>query len=134
MSQDAKLRNYLKMEIKSFNISTSNLPYLFEKIKALDLSLGYVCNVTIKSHGRSADQNSRLWKLYSALGDYIGESPDNIHQLMGYKFLRSQITVNGEAIESILSTTKLTTAEMADYQNKIELWAGSIGFAFNDAP
>jgi hypothetical protein len=53
---------------------------------------------------------------------------------MGYKFLRSQITVNGEAIESILSTTKLTTAEMADYQNKIELWAGSIGFAFNDAP
>jgi hypothetical protein len=118
------------MEVKNFNISTSNLPYLFEKIKALDLSLGYVCNVTIKSHGRSTDQNSRLWKLYSALGDYIGESPDGIHVLMGYKFLRCQHVVNGETIESILSTTKLTTAEMADYQNKIELWAGSIGFAF----
>ncbi len=122
------------MEVKNFNISSSNLPYLFEKIKALDLSLGYVCNVTIKSHGRSTDQNSRLWKLYSALGDYIGESPDGIHVLMGWKFLRSQSVVNGETIEVIKSTTKLTTAEMADYQNKIELWAGSIGFAFNDAP
>ena len=122
------------MEVKSFNISKSNLPYLFEKIKVLDLSLGYVANVTLKSHGRSTEQNSRLWKLYSALGDYIGETPDKIHELMGWKFLRSQSVVNGESIEVVKSTTKLTTAEMADYQNKIELWAGSIGFAFNDAP
>ena len=122
------------MEVKSFNISKSNLPYLFEKIKALDLSLGYVANVTLKSHGRSTEQNSRLWKLYGSLGDYIGETPDKIHELMGWKFLRSQSVVNGESIEVVKSTTKLTTAEMADYQNKIELWAGSIGFAFNDAP
>ena len=122
------------MEVKSFNISKSNLPYLFEKIKALDLSLGYVANVTIKYHGRSTEQNSRLWKLYGSLGEYIGESPDKIHELMGWKFLRSQSTVNGESIEVVKSTTKLTTAEMADYQNKIELWAGGIGFAFNDAP
>jgi hypothetical protein len=52
---------------------------------------------------------------------------------MGWKFLRSQSVVNGETIEVIKSTTKLTTAEMSDYQSKIELWAGSIGFAFNDA-
>jgi hypothetical protein len=120
------------MEIKQFNISSSNLPYLFEKIKALDLSLGYICNVTVKSHTRNLDQNSRLWKLYGALGEYIGESPDKVHELMGWKFLRSQSVVNGETIEVIKSTTKLTTAEMADYQNKIELWAGSIGFAFNE--
>ena len=122
------------MEVKSFNISKSNLPYLFEKIKVLDLSLGYVANVTLKSHGRSTEQNSRLWKLYGSLGDYIGETPDKIHELMGWKFLRSQSVINGESIEVVKSTTKLTTAEMTDYQNKIELWAGSIGFAFNDAP
>ena len=120
------------MEIKQFNISTSNLPYLFEKIKALDLSLGYVCNVTVKSHTRNLDQNARLWKLYGALGDYIGESSDKVHELMGWKFLRSQSVVNGETIEAIKSTTKLSTAEMADYQRHIELWSGSIGFVFND--
>lgn len=120
------------MEVKNFNISSSNLPYLFEKIKALDLSLGYICNVTIKSHTRNLDQNSRLWKLYGSLGEYIGESPDKVHELMGWKFLRSQSVVNGETIEAIKSTTKLSTAEMADYQRQIELWSGSIGFVFND--
>lgn len=120
------------MEIKSFNISSSNLPYLFEKIKTLDLSHGYVANVTIKAHGRTTDQNSRLWKLYSALGDYIGETPDKVHELMGWKFLRSQSIVNGEAIEVIKSTTKLSTAEMADYQRHVEIWAGTIGFVFNE--
>jgi hypothetical protein len=118
------------IEIKNFNISQPNLPYLFSKIQDLDLSLGYVCNVTLKSHGRTTDQNSRLWKLYTSLGEYIGESSDKVHELMTWKFLRSQTTVNGESIEVVKSTTKLTTAEMADYQNKIELWAGSIGFAF----
>jgi len=118
------------IEIKNFNISQPNLPYLFSKIQDLDLSLGYVCNVTLKSHGRTADQNSRLWKLYSELGEYIGESSDKVHELMTWKFLRSQTTVNGESIEVVKSTTKLTTAEMTDYQNKIELWAGSIGFVF----
>jgi hypothetical protein len=120
------------MEVKNFNISSSNLPYLFEKIKALDLSLGYVANVTVKSHTRNLEQNSRLWKLYGAIGDYIGESPDKIHELMGWKFLRSQSVVNGETIEVIKSTTKLSTAEMAQFQNDIEIWAGSIGFVFND--
>ncbi len=120
------------MEVKNFNISSSNLPYLFEKIKALDLSLGYVCNVTVKSHTRNLEQNSRLWKLYGAIGDYIGESADKIHELMGWKFLRSQSTVNGETIEVIKSTTKLSTAEMADYQRHIEIWASGIGFVFGE--
>jgi hypothetical protein len=120
------------MEVKNFNISSSNLPYLFEKIKALDLSLGYVCNVTVKSHTRNLEQNARLWKLYGALGEYIGESPDKVHELMGWKFLRSQSVVNGETIEVIKSTTKLSTAEMAQFQNDIEIWASTIGFVFID--
>jgi hypothetical protein len=120
------------MEIKQFNISSSNLPYLFEKIKSLDLSQGYVANVTIKSHTRNLEQNSRLWKLYGAIGEYIGETPDKVHELMGWKFLRSQSVVNGETIEVIKSTTKLSTAEMAQFQNNIEIWASTIGFVFNE--
>ena len=120
------------MEIKNFNLSNSNLPYLVAKIQSLDLSVGYVCNVLQKQSKRTLDQNARLWKLYGNLGEYIGEFPYKVHELMGWKFLRSQCEVNGESFEVVKSTTKLTTAEMADYQNKIELWAGSIGFAFNE--
>ena len=118
------------MELKNFNLTYNNLDYLFDSIRALDLSKGYVCNVTIKTHVRTLDQNARLWKLYGAIGDYIGETPDRVHELMGWKFLREQKTVNGETIESIKSTTKLDTSAMVYYQKMIELWASEIGFIF----
>ena len=118
------------MEIKNFNISASNLPFLFAKINALNFSEGYVANVTIKQSSRSTDQNSRLWKLYNALGDHIGHSADDVHQLMGYKFLRKQERINGEAVELIRSTTKLDMQEMSKYQGQIEFWGSEVGFIF----
>ena len=119
------------MEIKNFNITEDNLRFLVSKIGGLDLSLGYVCSITIKNHNRTLDQNARLWKLYGEIGNFIGETPDKIHELMGWKFLRGQTVVNNETIVSIKTTTRLTTAEMAEYQNAIERWAATeLGFVF----
>ena len=118
------------MEIKNFNISASNLPFLFAKINSLNFAEGYVANVTIKQSSRSTDQNSRLWKLYNALGDHIGHSADDVHQLMGYKFLRKQERINGEVVELIRSTTKLDMQEMSKYQGQIEVWGSEVGFIF----
>lgn len=81
---------------------------------------------------RSICQNSRLWKIYNDIGKHIGESPDKVHQLMGFKFLRYQTEVNGETIEAIKSTTKLNTHEMTDYQDAIVRWAADIGFVWSD--
>lgn len=119
------------MEIKNFNLSISNLPYLFAKINDLDIPAGYVCNVTLKNNIRSTDQNSRLWKLYNSLGNYLGHSGDDMHQLMGYKFLRYQEQINNEPVELIKSTTRLNSKEMATYQEQIEHWGSEIGFVFN---
>ncbi len=120
------------MEIKNFNITVSNLPYLFAKITALDMGEGYVANITVKQASRSTDQNSRLWKLYNALGNHIGHSGDDMHRLMGYKFLRYQERINDEVVELIRSTTKLDMQEMSKYQGQIEHWANDIGFVFNE--
>lgn len=117
-------------EITNFSASTSNLPYLFAKINALDLSLGYVVSAKLRKTSRSLEQNSRLWKLYNALGLHIGEHQDKVHELCGYKFLRYQDTINGVTVELIKSTTKLNVADMAKYQNEIEQWASQIGFFF----
>ena len=117
-------------EIANFSVSASNLPYLFAKIKDLDLSLGYVVTAKVRKSSRSLDQNSRLWKLYNALGLHIGEHQDKVHELMGFKFLRYQDTIGGISVELIKSTTKLNTAEMASYQENIEQWASEIGFLF----
>jgi hypothetical protein len=122
------------MTISNFNLSTTNLDNFILKLKALDLeNVRYVANVKEKKTTRSIEQNARLWKLYTELGNHIGETPDRVHELMGYKFLRELITVNGETFENIKTTTKLTTAQMADYQTKIEQWAViELGFYFDD--
>ena len=64
---------------------------------------------------------------------HIGETPDRVHELMGWKFLREQKEINGETVETIKSTTKLDTAEMAEYQESIERWANfELGFIFGE--
>lgn len=120
--------------IKQFNLSPSNLNNFIDKLKQLDLAnVRYVANVTEKKSNRTIEQNSRLWKLYTELGQHIGETPDRVHELMGYKFLREQKVINGETVETIKSTTKLTTMQMSEYQDQIEIWAANyLGFYFNE--
>lgn len=114
--------------IESFHLTQQNRPYLFQRIEQLDPHVQWVVSVKPRKSKRSIEQNRRLWELYAAIGAYIGEEKDAVHELMGYKFLRELKTINGETVEVIKSTTKLTTAEMAEYQEAIERWAASIGF------
>ena len=120
--------------IKNFYLSKHNLPNFISKVTQLVESGDYVANVTERKSKRTLEQNSRLWKLYTALGNHIGETPDRVHELMGYKFLRELVTVNGESFETVKSTTKLNTADMAQYQTNIEIWANeNLGFYFYEA-
>ena len=118
--------------ITSFNVKPHNLPNLVAQLTAMANSgEDWVVSAKLKQTSRSIQQNSRLWALYTALGLHIGETPDRMHELMGFKFLRELKTVNGEAIEVVKSTTKLTTAQMASYQESIERWANmELGFIF----
>jgi hypothetical protein len=122
------------MEIKQFNISTSNLPYLFEKIKALDLSLGYVCNVTIKSHNRTNSQNDMYWKFVTEFGNHFGYDKDFAHDMLRYKFLFKVVDFDGEEAKQLLSTTKQNTKTMSEYMENCIRYAANNGFVFNDAP
>lgn len=109
-----------------------NYEYLIKRMDTLDPNTRWQVNVVEYKSKRSVEQNSRLWQLYNDLGQYIGHSPDEVHQLMGFKFLRYQTVVNGETIEAIKSTTKLNTQEMTDYQDAIVRWAAEIGFIWSD--
>lgn len=84
-----------------------------------------------RTDSRSVDQNARLWELYTSIGDYLGYSAQEIHELMGYKFLLEEKTINREKITKIKSTTKLSVKEMADYQTKVEAFASHLGWSFN---
>lgn len=112
----------------NYTINASNRENFFEQVKKLDTTVLWQAKVVERKSKRSIDQNSRYWKLITELGAYFGYESDEMHQLMGYKFLRYEKNKR----EFITSTTKLTTKEMADYQDKIERFAAQQGFIFED--
>ena len=120
------------MEFTLNKAVAGNYDFLLKRLAQLDPTIRWSIKASPFKSTRSTEQNSRLWKLYTELGKYIGEEPDEVHQLCGYKFLRELKTVNGESVEVIKSTTKLNTKEMTEYQDAIERWASDIGFYFND--
>lgn len=118
---------------KPFIITPTNREYFIRNVMALDPTKQWEGILRERKSKRSIDQNSRLWDLYTAIGDYIGEDKDKVHELMGYKFLRYQDEIAGVTVELIKSTTKLNTKEMTEYQDAIERWAANIGFVWEMA-
>ena len=111
-------------------VTKSNYENLFDRIKRLDPTRKYVVSAREWKSRRSLEQNARYWKLITELANYTGDDKDRMHDLMGWKFLREVVTVKGEEIWRIKSTTELNTAQMAEYQDSIERWAHEIGFYF----
>ena len=111
----------------------NNYEFMLKRFAQLDPNTRWQVTIRPYKSKRSTDQNSRLWDLYTAIGKYIGEESESVHQLMGWKFLRYQTAVNGETVEAIKSTTKLNTAEMTDYMESIERWASEIGFVWGES-
>lgn len=109
---------------------SKNINGLIERLNRLDPTQMWKVTVSKWKSRRSLEQNSRYWKLITELANYTGEDKDRMHDLMGYKFLREVVTVKGEEIWRIKSTTELNTAQMAEYQDSIERWAHEIGFYF----
>ena len=123
-----KMDKYLKRkdgEMIKWSLTQQNLPQLIEKLKTLDFTKRWRVTVTDSKLNRSLEQNERLWELYTSISRHTGIDKDRIHELMGYKFLRYQTEIAGMPVELIKSTTKLTTSDMTEYQNSIEVWAQS---------
>ena len=117
---------------KLWKLSKANLPNLTTYLASLDFSQNWEVVIRLSKSTRTLDQNRRLWDLYRSIGDYLGYTADEVHLLMGFKFLRQHKYVGDEMIEFIESTTKLNTAEMTRYQEQIELYAGQLGWGWDN--
>ena len=118
---------------KPFNITEQNLPYLVVKLKDLlekEPEKNWQILIKQRNSDRSLEQNARLWELYTSIGDYLGYTAQEIHELMGYKFLLEEKYIGREKITRIKSTTKLSVKDMNDYMTKIEAWASNLGWSF----
>ena len=67
--------------------------------------------------------------MYPSLSNYFGYTVNEIHLLMGMKFLKETRTHNDKSIDVIRSTTDLSIEEMITYQQSIEIWAAELGWS-----
>ena len=116
---------------KPFNITKSNLPVLVAKLNDLVEHEGnWQVLIKERNSDRSVEQNARLWELYSSVGNYLGYTAEEMHDLMGYKFLLIEKQIGREKVTKVLSTTKLNVKDMQQYQEKIEAWASNLGWSW----
>jgi hypothetical protein len=77
---------------------------------------------------RSLSQNSlyRVW--CRTIGEAVGRSEADVHDLLRYKFLGSEeVEIGRDKIVRLISTTRLTKSGMGEYMNRIEAWALDLG-------
>jgi hypothetical protein len=119
--------------IKPFNLVKSNLAVLIARLNDLldsDDPDNWQVIIKKRADSRSVEQNARLWSLYTSIGNYLGYTSQEVHELMGFKFLLIEKYVGRDKITLVRSTTKLNVKEMAEYQEKIEAWAANMGWSY----
>lgn len=101
------------------------------------LEANAVLEVCIRPYNskRSIEQNRRLWKIYGELADKAWVngrrySAETWHEYCKGMFLGYELKAmpDGTELKTPISTTTLNTAEMTDYQNRLQAWAaGNFG-------
>jgi hypothetical protein len=83
-----------------------------------------------KKRSRTNQQNKAQWWYYTELGNYLGYTPEEMHEICKFKFLKRDgyNEESKEHIEYYKSTSSLTISEHSEYLDKIRIWASSLGF------
>lgn len=117
---------------RTWNLSEMNRSNLIQLIQELDCKQDWQIIIQKSKDSRTIEQNRRLWDLYRNIGNFLGYTADELHLLMGYKFLRQHEYVGNTMVEYIESTTELNTKQMAQYQESIEIWASQMGWSWDE--
>ena len=100
--------------------------------KDINLFFGKEISLTLeqRKRKRSLSQNSYYWSVVvkivreGLIDAGYKVSVSETHELLKYKFLKSDIVnEDGEVLETIKSTTELSTSDMMDYIAQIQQWA-----------
>jgi hypothetical protein len=73
-----------------------------------------------KTNPRSLSQNAYYWALLRIISSDTGINEDEIHSALKMKFLRCNYTRDMFKLETVRSTTSLSTLEFSEYIDKIK--------------
>jgi hypothetical protein len=116
-----------------FSLTKHNLGSLIQKLKELDFTKMWKIEIKEGKYNRSVDQNKYLWHIYRILGNHLGyENPEELHELLSYRFLREEKEIQGEKVIVITKTSTLNTEEFNEYIRQVKFFAYEYGCKLPD--
>jgi hypothetical protein len=85
----------------------------------------YILTVKRETKKRSLDQNSLMWLWYTCIERETGTDKNDVHDYYCTKFLHRNMNINGRQTVAVGGTSKLNTAQFADFLNKVQADAAS---------
>lgn len=115
-------------------IYANNQASLIDKINRLDPTERYLCEIKPHKSQRSLAQNKWARAYAKDLGAHLGYEPDEMYEILMYKFNPVFITdkETGEQIRLAGHFSKLRTNEAAEVQDKIQRWSAGLGFFWDE--
>lgn len=80
----------------------------------------YALEIKKKVKRRTVDQNALMWMWFTCIEDETGTLKQDVHDYYCKLFLRRVVVVNGKEEVVVRSTSKLNTAEMTVFLNKVQ--------------
>lgn len=94
-------------------------------IEGLPEDVAWVVTVENEAKRRTDSQNNTMWMWHAIVAKEIGETPDDVHELVKQKLLIPRtVTLHGEEVE-IRSTKRLKRQEFSDFLMEYHAWAAS---------
>lgn len=134
-----------------FTLNKYNLEHLLNKIKGLDLKSAWTITIRPFLYNRTLEQNNMYWEMITQMANFFGNSKDQMHDLMRYKFLYApkeiyNIDYFGKVksndykqrdnivipVWELKSTSKLTTREFSEYITSVVQFGEEYNFNFKN--
>lgn len=80
----------------------------------------YTLEIKKKVKKRTVDQNALMWMWFTCIEDETGTLKQDVHDYYCKKFLRRVVSFNGKDEVVVRTTSKLNTAEMTTFLNKVQ--------------
>jgi len=100
-----------------------NKAKFIDEVAKFDDDVRIVIEVREAKDVRTNSQNRLWWKWMQILGDNLGYSKTEIHDIAKYKFLLKEEMIDGEIHQSLKSTTTLTKSEFNKLTQEVFYWA-----------
>jgi hypothetical protein len=94
-----------------------------DEVAKFDNDVRIIIEVREAKDVRTNAQNRLWWQWMQIIGDDLGYSKTEIHEIAKYKFLLKEEMIDGEIHQSLKSTTTLTKSEFNKLTQEVFYWA-----------